>query len=173
LELLDRQDYRKLYVQLYEIILKKIEDKEWPVGFQIPIEQELCNVFKVSRATVRSAISELARQGYLTRQQGRGTFVSKKVISDKLTMFITFGELKKSLFELLEKKYGIHITGARNYFDVAYLDADEGRLFDLSESSPALVLTQHFFSGETQIMYMRSIKQPGRLELLIEFEKKG
>jgi len=95
LELLDRQDYRKLYIQLYEIILKKIEDKEWPVGFQIPIEQELCNVFKMSRATVRSAISELARQGYLTRQQGRGTFVSKKVISDKLTMFITFGELKK------------------------------------------------------------------------------
>jgi len=90
---LNRQNYRKLYVQLYEIIRKKIEDKEWSVGFRIPTEQELCKDFNVSRATVRSAILELVRQGYLIRQQGRGTFVSKKVISDKLTMFTTFGEL--------------------------------------------------------------------------------
>jgi GntR family transcriptional regulator len=244
LEQLNRQNYRKLYVQLYDKIRKKIDEKEWSVGFQIPTEQELCEDFKVSRATVRSAILELVRQGYLTRQQGRGTFVSKKVISDKLTMFTTFGELfleagidfltdvlaqtimmpvddladklnisgdkhiiyikrlwkvdnkpiliqetyipfhicpplleedvkKNSLFELIEKKHGMQITGVRNYFDVVYLNADEGRTLDLSESSPALVLTQHFFSGETQIMYMRSIKQPGRFGLLIEFEKKG
>lgn len=215
MEQLNRQNYRKLYVQLYEKIRKKIDEKEWSVGFQIPTEQELCEDFKVSRATVRTAISELVRQGYLTRQQGRGTFVSKKVISDKLTMFTTFGELmleagidfstdvlaqtimmpvddlgdklnisgdkhiiyikrlwkvdnkpiliqetyipfhicpplleedvkKNSLFELLEKKHEIEITGVKNYIDVAYLNADEGRLFDLSESSPALVLTQHF-----------------------------
>lgn len=221
---------------------KKIEDKEWSLGFRIPIEQELCNVFEVSRVTVRSAISELVRQGYLIRQQGRGTFVSKKVISDKLTMFTTFGELmleegidfstdmlaqtimmpvddladklnvsgdkhiiyikklrkvdnkpiliqetyipfhicpplleedvrKNSLFELLERKHGIHLTGVRNYFDVKYLNADEGMLLDLSENSPALVLTQHFFSGKTQIMYMRSIKRPNSFVFLIEFEK--
>src|SRR4030043_1274056 len=91
--LIDRQNHRKLYVQLYDIIKKKIEDKEWSFGFRIPIEDKLCNVFEVSRATVRSAILELVRQGYLTRQQGRGTFVAKKAISDKLTMFTTFGEL--------------------------------------------------------------------------------
>jgi GntR family transcriptional regulator len=240
--LLDRQNHRKLYVQLYDIMKKKIEDKEWSLGFRIPIEQELCNVFEVSRVTVRSAISVLVRQGYLIRQQGRGTFVSKKVISDKLTMFTTFGELmleegidfstdmlaqtimmpvddladklnvsgdkhiiyikrlrkvdnkpiliqetyipfhicpplleedvrKNSLFELLERKHGIHLTGVRNYFDVKYLNADEGMLLDLSENSPALVLTQHFFSGETQIMYMRSIKRPDSFVFLIEFEK--
>jgi GntR family transcriptional regulator len=79
---------------------------------------------------------------------------------------------KNSLFELLEKKYGIQITGVRNYFDVTYPNADEGRILDLSENSPALVLTQHFFSGEIQIMYTRSIKQPNRFEFLIEFERK-
>lgn len=243
MELLNKQNYRKLYVQLYEKIRKKIEDKEWSVGFQIPTEKQLCEDFKVSRATVRSAISELVRQGYLTCQQGRGTFVSKKVISDKLTMFTTFGEVfieagidfsidvlaqtimmpvddlgdklnlsgdkhiiyikrlwkvdnrpfliqetyipfnicpplleadvkKNSLFELLEKKYAIQITGVRNCFDVTYLNADECRVLDLSENSPALVLTQHFFSGETQIMYMRSVKQPGRFELSLEFGRK-
>ncbi|OHE61154.1 MAG: hypothetical protein A2Z47_16390 [Thermodesulfovibrio sp. RBG_19FT_COMBO_42_12] len=242
--LIDRQNHRKLYVQLYDIMKKKIEDKEWPFGFRIPIEEEICNVFEVSRATVRSAILELVRQGYLTRQQGRGTFVAKKVISDKLTMFTTFGELmleegidystdvlaqtimmpvddladklnisedkhviyikrlrkadykpiliqetyipfhicpplleedvqKNSLFELLEKKHGINLTEVRNYFDVTYLNADEGMLLDLSESAPALVLTQRFFSGDTQIMYMRSVNGTDKYKFFIELKRKA
>jgi GntR family transcriptional regulator len=229
-------------VQLYDIIKKRIEDKEWSFGIRIPNEQELCEVFNVSRTTVRSAILELVRQGYLTRQQGRGTFVSKKIESDKLTMFTTFGELmldegtdfstdllaqtimmpvddlteklnisgekhiifikrlrkvdytpvliqetyipfhicpplleedvqRNSLFELLEKKYGIRITGVRNYFNVKNLNAGDSMLLGLQESSPALVLTQHFLSGEDQVMYMRSMKRPDNFLFYIEFEK--
>jgi len=239
---LNRHNYRKLYVQLYDIMKKKIEDKEWPFGFRIPNEQELCDVFSVSRTTVRSAVLELVRQGYLKRHQGRGTFVSKKVESDKLTMRTTFGELmfeegmdfstdvlaqtvmmpvddltdklnvsgekhiifikrlrsvdakpvlvqetyvpfhicpplleedlrRNSLFELLEKKYGIHITGIRNYFNMTKLNAGDSMLLDLPESSPSLVLMQHFFAGEDQIMYMRSLKRPEDFAFVILFEK--
>ena len=239
---LNRQNYRKLYVQLYDIMKKKIEDKEWTFGFRIPNEQDLCDDFSVSRTTVRSAILELVRQGYLTRQQGRGTFVSKKIESDKLTMFTTFDELmlddgidfttdvlaqtimmpvddladklnisgerhiifikrlrkvdyrpiliqetyvpfhkcpplleedvqKHSLFELLEKKYGTYITGIKNYFTIMNLNGDDSMLLDLPEGSPALLLSQHFFAGQEQIMYMRSIKRPDDFVFLIEFEK--
>ena len=78
---------------------------------------------------------------------------------------------KNSLFELLEKKYGIHITGIKNYFTITNLNADDGMLLNLQESSPALLLSQHFFSGEDQIMYMRSIKRPDDFVYFIEFEK--
>jgi DNA-binding GntR family transcriptional regulator len=78
---------------------------------------------------------------------------------------------KNSLFELLEKKYGIHITGIRNYFTITNLNAGDGMLLDLPESSPALLLSQHFFSGGDQIMYMRSIKRPDDFVFFIEFEK--
>lgn len=93
MELIDREYHQKLYLQLYEIIKKKIESSEWPVGSQIPTEEELCNMFSVSRATVRTAILELVRQGYLTRQQGKGTFVCKKIISTGLTMLTSFKQL--------------------------------------------------------------------------------
>lgn len=71
---------------------KKIESKEWNVGSQIPTEDELCRIYGVSRVTVRAAISELVREGYLFHQQGKGTFVRKQ-ISDELIMLTSFREL--------------------------------------------------------------------------------
>ena len=91
--LIDRDNPQKLYVQLFEILKERIEAVEWAVGSQIPIEEELCKTYEVSKATVRLAVSELARQGYLSRQQGKGTFVCKRIIPEGLSMVTSFKEL--------------------------------------------------------------------------------
>ena len=91
--LIDRDNPQKLYVQLFEILKERIEAGEWTVGSQIPIEEELCKTYEVSKATVRLAVSELARQGYLSRQQGKGTFVCKRIIPEGLSMVTSFKEL--------------------------------------------------------------------------------
>ena len=93
MELIDREDHQKLYLQLYEILRKKIESSEWAIGSQIPTEEELCKTFNVSRATVRTAVLELVRQGYLKRQQGKGTFIFRNMISEGLTMLTSLREL--------------------------------------------------------------------------------
>ncbi len=72
----DRESQEKLYVQMYSIIKEKIVQREWPNGSQIPTEDELCESYDVSKATVRMAVSELVRSGYLRKQQGKGTFVT-------------------------------------------------------------------------------------------------
>lgn len=92
-ELIDRENPQKLYLQLYEILRAKIERGEWAVDSQIPTEEDLCKTYEVSKATVRLAVSELVRQGYLRRQQGKGTFVCKRVIPEGLSMFTSFKEL--------------------------------------------------------------------------------
>src|SRR4030066_1110229 len=92
-KLINRDKPQKLYIQVFEILKKKIESGEWGVGSQIPIEEDLCKIYEVSKATVRLAVLELVRQGYLTRQQGKGTFVCKRVIPEGLTMLASFKEL--------------------------------------------------------------------------------
>ncbi|MFA4827785.1 MAG: GntR family transcriptional regulator, partial [Thermodesulfovibrionales bacterium] len=92
MELVHRENSQKLYIQLENIFKNKIGDKKWSVGSQIPTEEELCKIYGVSKAPVRAAILELVRQGYLMRQQGKGTFVCKKVISEGLTMLTSFRE---------------------------------------------------------------------------------
>ncbi len=239
-ELIHREDHQKLYVQLIDILKKKIETREWDVGFQIPTEEELCKTYGVSRATVRSAIADLVREGYLFRQQGKGTFV-QQVVSNKLVMLASFRELMlepgvefstevriqttmmpigtignlldisldkhiiyikritvvdgkpviiqeihiplhicpdllhenvavNSLFGLCNK-YKIEITRVRNYFGITYLSAEEAQAFNLREGSPTLLLNQLFFSGETPVMYIRSVKRHDSFGFAIEFKK--
>lgn len=91
-KLINREDSQKLYVQLFNILRGRIEAGEWIVDSQIPTEEELCKVYDISKATVRLAIAELARQGYLKRQQGKGTFVCKRIIPEGISMLTSFKE---------------------------------------------------------------------------------
>lgn len=74
-----------LYLQLKDLIIKKIENNEFPPNSQIPSEQDLCQMYDISRPTVRQAVSELTNSGYLYKEKGRGTFVygRKNVIDIK------------------------------------------------------------------------------------------
>jgi GntR family transcriptional regulator len=54
-----------------------IEAGEWQTGEQLPNEDKLAESFGVSKITVRQALQELATLGYVRREQGRGTFVSR------------------------------------------------------------------------------------------------
>jgi GntR family transcriptional regulator len=63
------------YHQVYVTLRTWVRDGTYRAGDQIPTEPELCRMFSVSRITVRKAIDALAREGWLVRQQGRGTFV--------------------------------------------------------------------------------------------------
>ena len=83
---IDRDSKEKLYVQIYSIIKEKIENGEWPSGTKITTEDELCKTYDVSKVTVREAISELVREGYLRRQQGKGTFVTHSLRNLGLAM---------------------------------------------------------------------------------------
>lgn len=244
MELIDRDSHQKLYVQLCDIIKKKIDTDEWPVGSQIPTEDELCRLYNVSRATVRNAVLDLARQGYVKRLQGKGTFILKNVAPQGLPMLTNFRELlfqedlplstralarivmmpgdgidvkldmskdkyviyikrlhhsgdepvllqesyvpchicpmlleenveSQSLFELFENKYGIKITKVKTFTEITYLKSDEARLMKCPEGSAAMLLKQHFYSGDQPVMYMRSVKRPDRFNLCMELERKA
>lgn len=65
------------YVQLQDIIIKKIEDKEYLPGEAIPSERKLAEIYNVNRMTAKRAIERLVEEGYLVRKAGSGTFVKK------------------------------------------------------------------------------------------------
>lgn len=62
------------YHQVYVAVRAWVQDGTYGPGAQIPTEPELGRIFGVSRITVRKAIEELAREGWVVRRQGRGTF---------------------------------------------------------------------------------------------------
>lgn len=62
----------------YNIVADYLKDKfekfDIRMGERIPTEHELMKKFNVSRHTVRQSLQILENQGYISRQQGRGTF---------------------------------------------------------------------------------------------------
>ena len=73
-----------LYFQLKELIREEIESDNWSAGQQLPSEPKLCETFQVSRTVVRHALQELEHEGFLYREQGKGTFVAEPKISESL-----------------------------------------------------------------------------------------
>jgi GntR family transcriptional regulator len=53
-------------------------------GDKIPSETELCEHYDLSRITVRQSISALVDEGFLQKQQGRGTFVLASRLAEPL-----------------------------------------------------------------------------------------
>ncbi len=68
-----------LYLQVASTLRRRIETGYWQPGDKISTIEELEREFGVARITIRQAVEILNDEGLVRRQQGRGTFVSKKV----------------------------------------------------------------------------------------------
>ncbi len=66
-----------LHHQIREDLFLHLRSGRWTPGHEIPSEEALCRHYGVSRGTVRQAITDLVTDGYVERQRGRGTFVSR------------------------------------------------------------------------------------------------
>lgn len=81
-----------IYHQLEEYIKQQIENGILIEEAVIPSEREFAERFQISRMTVRQAINNLVSEGYLKRQKGKGTFVSKKKVEQELQGMTSFTE---------------------------------------------------------------------------------
>ena len=61
--------------KLYEILRKHITDGVYKEGDLLPSENELCQLYGMTRPTVRQSLSTLANDGYISRHQGKGSIV--------------------------------------------------------------------------------------------------
>lgn len=90
---LDQENVVPLYMQLKQIIKNDLETGKLKPGQKLPTEHELCEMYSISRRTVRSAINELIEEGLLTRKQGKGTFITSAKIERELGPTLGFTEI--------------------------------------------------------------------------------
>ena len=81
-----------LYSQLREKLRERILDGTYAAHQQLPTESELTQGYKVSRITVRQALSDLQKEGLLFKIRGKGSFVSKAKAFQDLARLQGFGE---------------------------------------------------------------------------------
>jgi GntR family transcriptional regulator len=89
---LDRRSEIPLHVQLRKVLQQLIVGNHYEPGKLFPTEREIAERYHVSRTTIREAINDLVRLGYLTRQQGKGTFVARAHGAFDATQLSSFTE---------------------------------------------------------------------------------
>src|SRR5258708_35470127 len=66
------------FYQWIEATRDKIGGGKYSLGEPIPTEDQLQKYYGISRTTVRLALAKLVNEGYIRRQQGKGTYVNPR-----------------------------------------------------------------------------------------------
>ena len=128
------------------------------VGNAIPSERQLSADLGVSRLTVRAALDDLAREGYLVRRRGSGTYVQQPKIAQELTMTSFSEDMRRRGMVPGSKTLSLsrELAGARL-----------GRLVRVSPSEEILVIKRlRLADGETmaiETLHLPSTLVPGLL----------
>jgi GntR family transcriptional regulator len=79
-----------LYIQIRDYIRLNIQNGVYTVHERIPSERQLAEQFDVNRLTVSKALSELAQEGLIYSQVGKGTYVAPAKIDQTLQSLTSF-----------------------------------------------------------------------------------
>lgn len=86
-----------LYLQLMDDLIEKIKTQQYRENEKLPSERGLCEVYDLSRITVRQALQELEREGFIYKLHGKGTFVAPKSYNQNLVKLYSFTEEMKAI----------------------------------------------------------------------------
>jgi GntR family transcriptional regulator len=137
-----------------ESVLELIESLD--VGSAIPSERQLSVDLEVSRLTVRAALDELVREGYLVRRQGAGTFVAAPKVAKGMDV---------SSFSEDMRARGLTPASRTLELNVVPAGARLGRLLHVSPSEPVVAARRlRLADGEPmaiELLHARASLVPG------------
>ncbi|HFI0394573.1 trehalose operon repressor [Streptococcus suis] len=88
----------KKYQEIYNDLKEKIRTNMYPAERSLPTEQQLQEMYGVSRDTVRKALAMLTEGGLIQKVQGRGSMVLKQeILNFPVSGLTSYQELTASL----------------------------------------------------------------------------
>lgn len=123
---INRQSTSPLYSLIEQNFRDLFLDRRLKPGETIPSEWELAEMYGVSRLTVRHALDNLVRQGWLNRRHGVGTFVANPTVAAISPSKLSFTEQMRAIGRTASsRQIGIQILPATSEI-AAYLHLQEG-----------------------------------------------
>src|SRR5580765_1640805 len=126
------------------------------VGEAIPSERKLTVDLGMSRLTVRAALDELVREGYLVRRRGAGTFGTEPKIAQELTMTSFTDDMRRRGMAPASKTLELQVVPA---------GARLGRLLPVSPSERVVVAKRLRFADRDPMaieeLHVRESLVPG------------
>jgi len=162
-----------LYHQLKQIFIELISSGELEPGDMIPSEHDLAKRYHVSRTTIRQAMAELERAGYIYRQRGKCTMVSARPIYHGTTGVAGFGDdMRSQGIKPWSEVLGIQVVCADEEL-AARLKVKEGddvlvaHRLRLADGKPACIEHSHLPLAKVGVISPRDIRGENSLYALL------
>jgi Transcriptional regulators len=142
---------KPLWSQLYDILEEEIITEKYKQGDLLPSEKILIDVYEVSRATVRQAMDRLIVNGLVSRERGKGTFVTKNE-NHLATSF-------KSSFHGIKEKNN---DRDRRIISVAFVlpPVDVAYFFGIKKTQQVLKLERQTYIDDNPVTYYETYLNP-------------
>jgi GntR family transcriptional regulator len=141
------------------------------VGEAIPPERRLSSDLGISRLTLRAALDDLVRDGYLERRHGSGTFVSEPKIAQQLTLTSFSEDMRRrgmtagsKTIELRETHAGAAVGRALNVSPDSRVVLI--RRLRLADGEPMALETLHVPAGRVPGLTREALENASFYELL-------
>lgn len=156
---------QSLSQQLEQILIDRIHSGKYAPDSQLPAEVDLAAEFRVSRATIRSALNTLSTLGLVVRRHGAGTFVTQLPrISNPLDQAIDFQELISG--------YCCQPSFEQVHFDLETVNSTMADLLQIPVGSEVLVSHKVFIADDEPMIFCTntlpaSLFEPDLLERIM------
>lgn len=94
-------------------LIQRIKDGVYSIGDKLPTEKELCQMFEVSRSTLREAISIVRAKGYIETRHGSGSYVIATNVETKESVEEWFALRKSQLNDFFEVRCTVEVMNIR------------------------------------------------------------
>jgi DNA-binding GntR family transcriptional regulator len=164
------------YQTIYEDLKEQIQSGKYLEGEFIPSENELCAIHQTTRMTIRQALSELVREGYIERIHGKGSKVKTQIRRLGLLNFKGFSEVVEGAKTMVLHDPSLEKFDDSFFFELSPQQLEEGCIklerLRLKETEPLMLehtfLPANFQKLTTNILIEGSLFKSLRLWYDIE-----
>jgi GntR family transcriptional regulator len=136
---------RVLYLEVADKLKEDIFSGKYPVGSMLPTENELEELFDVSKITIRKAIELLAADEYVEKKSGRGTTVLSNRPYNRLAKAASFTQI-------LEES---HLKVRKETIDLRRIPLESDHPLSADYGKEALLFERLYFLDEHPYIYFK------------------
>jgi GntR family transcriptional regulator len=106
-----------LHVQLANILREQVLNRQLQPEDRLPSERELCEMYGISRITVRQALNTLTQEGLVYSTAGKGTFIAGSALDEELQPLSSFTQdMERRGMQATSQVLNQHIFSADDFW---------------------------------------------------------
>ena len=143
-----------LYLNVKKVLLEAIHSGKIGENGKLPSEEVLASQFDVSRATIRSTLQSLEKDGVVTRCHGIGTFINTEGLQVKMRI-----DEAKGFFQLIRES-GRTPSIYETKLTSVVIDERISKLLNTPPNHRALILDRLFLGDGNPAIFVSEIAGP-------------